>query len=126
VRATLAPVSRSTTIGVLTRRLLAPAAIAVTLLAAVPMLASAQSPVASPTSVGSAGVVPGASAGVAASPAPSGADASPDVSGPVDSRSSGESPGVAGAPLFAAIVVVGLGAAAAAGTVVYLRLTHQD
>jgi hypothetical protein len=125
VRATLAPVSRSPIVGVLARRLLVPTCMAVALLAAVPMVAAAQSP-AAPQSLPGRSVASASAAAGLISPAPSGAAASPDVSAPVDSRSGGQSPGVAGAPLRAAIVVVGLGAAAAAGTVVYLRLTRQD
>jgi hypothetical protein len=51
---------------------------------------------------------------------------SPIVGGPVDPRSEGEGPGLEGEPLIILAAVVLLGAAAAAGTVVYSRLTRDD
>ena len=48
------------------------------------------------------------------------------VSGPVDPRSTGEGPGLEAEPLIVLLGVIGLGLAAAGGTVLYVRLTRDD
>jgi hypothetical protein len=49
-----------------------------------------------------------------------------DVAGQVDSRSAGEGPGLQVEPLMVLIGVVLLGAAAAGGTWLYVRLTREE
>jgi len=58
----------------------------------------------------------------AASPAPTPV---PGVGGQVDPRSSGEGPGLEAEPLIVLAGVVVLGAAAAAGTLLYVRVTRD-
>ena len=48
------------------------------------------------------------------------------VAGPVDPRSSGEGPGLEAEPLIVLAGVVVLGAAAAGGTLLYVRLTRDE
>ena len=57
----------------------------------------------------------------------SGASPSPtDVLGPGDPRSEGEGAGLVGAPVVVAAGVVLVGLLAAAGTLVYVRLSRDD
>ena len=67
---------------------------------------------------------------VAPGPAvPAGAESatpSPTVIGSGDPRSQGEGVGLVGDPLLIAFGVVALGALASAGTLLYLRLTHDE
>ncbi|MEA2622637.1 MAG: hypothetical protein QOH61_1547 [Chloroflexota bacterium] len=62
---------------------------------------------------------------LAASPGPSPA-ASPPIIGTGDPRSDGQGPGLVGSPFAIAIGVVLLGAIAAGGTLVFLRVTRDD
>ena len=57
-----------------------------------------------------------------------GVDPSPEpvVGGPVDPRSDGEGPGLAGEPLVILAGVFLLGVIAAGGTLAYVRLTRED
>ena len=64
--------------------------------------------------------LPGAA--LAASPQPIPAATAAPVVGSGDSRSEGEGPGLVGSPLLIAAAVVALGAVAATGTLVVLRL----
>jgi hypothetical protein len=68
----------------------------------------------------------GVAMAVAQDPGPSPASTAAPVAGPVDPRSEGEGPGLEAEPLLVLIGVVMLGAAAAGGTLLYLRLTRDD
>ncbi len=74
--------------------------------------------------VAAPGIVPGIARAAGASPAASTtATAAPEAG---DTRSSGEGAGLAGAPLVAVGIVLAIGAASAAATLAYVRLTSSS
>lgn len=74
---------------------------------------------------GVAGLAQEPSIGPVGSDAPS-ATPGTGVAVPVDPRSTGEGPGLEAEPLIVLLGVVGLGIAAAGGTVIFVRLTRDD
>lgn len=54
-----------------------------------------------------------------------GAEPSPVLIDPLDPRAEGEGPGLVGAPLLAAVVVLAIALVAAAATALYVRMTRR-